>query len=72
VTAALLHKANRQPAHCIFVNNGLLRAREEEVVPRVFGENFHVRLKYVVPAIAFSRLLKGVDRSRNERKADPA
>ena len=58
VTAALLHKAIGDQLTCIFVNNGLLRAREEEVVQRVFGENFHVRLKYVDAAIVFSRCLK--------------
>ena len=47
VAAALLHKAIGDQLTCIFVNNGLLRAREEEVVQRVFGENFHIKLKYV-------------------------
>src|SRR5258707_507441 len=40
VTAALLHKAIGDQLTCIFVNNGLLRAREEEIVQRGFGENF--------------------------------
>src|SRR5947199_2989645 len=35
VTAALLHKAIGKQLTCLFVNNGLLRAREEEVVQRV-------------------------------------
>src|SRR5206468_1521217 len=47
VTAALLHKAIGDQLACIFVNNGLLRAREEEIVQRLFGENFHIKLKYV-------------------------
>src|SRR5204863_448409 len=34
VTAALLHKAIGDQLTCIFVNNGLLRAREEEIVQR--------------------------------------
>src|SRR5205823_13992587 len=46
VTAALLHEAIGDQLTCIFVNNGLLRAREEEIVQRVFGENFHIKLKY--------------------------
>ena len=45
VTAALLHKAIGDQLTCIFVNNGLLRSHEEEMVQRVFGENFHVRLE---------------------------
>ena len=41
VAAALLHKAIGDQLTCIFVNNGLLREHEEEMVQRVFGENFH-------------------------------
>jgi GMP synthase (glutamine-hydrolysing) len=55
VTAALLHKAVGDQLTCIFVNNGLLRSREEEIVQRVFGENFHVRLKYVDASERFLR-----------------
>ena len=68
VTAALLHKAIGEQLTCIFVNNGLLRAREEEVVQRVFGENFHVRLKYVDASDRFLALLKGVTDPETKRK----
>jgi GMP synthase (glutamine-hydrolysing) len=68
VTAALLHKAIGDQLTCIFVNNGLLRAREEEVVQRVFGENFHVRLKYVDASDRFLTLLKGVTDPEMKRK----
>src|SRR5215470_5629566 len=68
VTAALLHKAIGDQLTCIFVNNGLLRAREEEVVQRVFGENFHVRLKYVDASNRFLALLKGVTDPERKRK----
>jgi GMP synthase (glutamine-hydrolysing) len=68
VTAALLHKAIGDQLTCIFVNNGLLRVREEEVVQRVFGENFHVRLKYVDASDRFLRLLKGVTDPEMKRK----
>jgi GMP synthase (glutamine-hydrolysing) len=68
VTAALLHKAIGNQLTCIFVNNGLLRAREEEVVQRVFGENFHVRLKYVDASDRFLALLKGVTDPETKRK----
>ena len=68
VTAALLHKAIGDQLTCIFVNNGLLRAREEEVVQRVFGENFHVRLKYVDASDRFLELLKGVTDPEKKRK----
>jgi GMP synthase (glutamine-hydrolysing) len=68
VTAALLHRAIGDQLTCIFVNNGLLRAREEEVVQRVFGENFHVRLKYVDASHRFLSLLKGVTDPEAKRK----
>jgi len=68
VTAALLHKAIGEQLTCIFVNNGLLRAREEEIVQRVFGENFHVRLKYVDASDRFLALLKGVIDPEAKRK----
>jgi GMP synthase (glutamine-hydrolysing) len=68
VTAALLHKAIGDQLTCIFVNNGLLRSREEEIVQRVFGENFHVRLKYVDASERFLALLKGVTDPETKRK----
>ncbi len=68
VTAALLHKAIGDQLTCIFVNNGLLRSREEEMVQRVFGENFRVRLKYVDASERFLRSLKGVTDPEQKRK----
>jgi len=68
VTAALLHKAIGDQLTCIFVNNGLLRSREEEIVQRVFGENFHVRLKYVDASKRFLAVLKGVTDPETKRK----
>jgi len=68
VTAALLHKAIGDQLTCIFVNNGLLRSREEEMVQRVFGENFRVRLKYVDASERFLRALKGVTDPEQKRK----
>jgi GMP synthase (glutamine-hydrolysing) len=68
VVAALLHKAIGDQLTCIFVNNGLLRAREEEVVQRVFGENFHVKLKYVDASDRFLTPLCGVTDPEQKRK----
>src|SRR6185369_5206123 len=68
VVAALLHKAIGDQLTCIFVNNGLLRAREDEMVQRVFGENFHIRLKYVDASERFLALLKGVTDPEEKRK----
>ena len=68
VVAALLHKAIGDQLTCIFVNNGLLRAREEEIVQRVFGENFHIKLKYVDASERFLTKLKGVTDPEQKRK----
>jgi GMP synthase (glutamine-hydrolysing) len=68
VVAALLHKAIGDQLTCIFVNNGLLRSREEEMVQRVFEENFHIRLKYVDAAERFLKLLEGVTDPETKRK----
>ena len=46
VAAALLHKAIGGQLTCIFVNNGVLRAREAEVVQEVFGKHFRIKLQY--------------------------
>jgi GMP synthase (glutamine-hydrolysing) len=68
VAAALLHKAIGDQLTCIFVNNGLLRAREDEMVQRVFGENFHVRLKYVDASERFLSRLRSVTDPEEKRK----
>jgi GMP synthase (glutamine-hydrolysing) len=68
VVAALLHKAIGDQLTCIFVNNGLLRAREEEIVQRVFGENFHIKLKYVDASERFLTKLKGITDPEQKRK----
>jgi GMP synthase (glutamine-hydrolysing) len=68
VAAALLHKAIGGQLTCIFVNNGLLRSKEAEVVQRVFGENFHVKLKYVNATKRFLDGLDGVTDPERKRK----
>src|SRR5438046_4554123 len=68
VTASLLHKAIGDQLTCIVVNHGLLLSREEEIVQRVFGENFHVRLKYVDASERFLALLKGITDPETKRK----
>ena len=68
VAAALLHKAIGDQLTCIFVNNGLLRENEAEVVQRIFGENFQIKLKYVDAAESFLRLLAGVSDPETKRK----
>ncbi len=68
VAAALLHKAIGDQLTCIFVNNGLLRAREAEVVQEVFGRHFKIKLQYENAAKLFLQRLKGVTDPERKRK----
>ena len=68
VAAALLHKAIGGQLTCIFVNNGVLRAREAETVQNVFGKHFHVKLKYVDASKRFLTKLRGVTDPERKRK----
>jgi len=68
VAAALIHRAIGDQLTCIFVNNGLLRAREADVVREVFGRNFKVKLQYENASALFLRKLKGVSEPERKRK----
>jgi len=68
VAAALLHKAVGDQLTCIFVNNGLLRAREAEVVQKVFGRHFKIKLQYENASKIFLKRLKGVTDPERKRK----
>lgn len=68
VAAALIHRAVGDQLTCIFVNNGLLRAREDEVVREVFGRNFRIRLQYEDATRLFLGRLKGVSDPERKRK----
>ncbi|RME96396.1 MAG: glutamine-hydrolyzing GMP synthase [Verrucomicrobia bacterium] len=68
VAAALIHRAIGDQLTCIFVNNGLLRAREAETVQEVFGRHFHIRLIYQNATRDFLAALKGVTDPERKRK----
>ena len=68
VAAALLHRAIGDQLTCIFVNNGLLRGREAQVVREVFGRHFKIKLRYVNASRLFLRRLKGVKEPERKRK----
>ncbi len=68
VAAALLHKAVGDQLTCIFVNNGLLRAREADVVRDVFGKHFHIKLQYEDASSLFLKRLRGVTDPERKRK----
>ncbi len=68
VAAALLHKAIGDQLTCIFVNNGVLRGREAEVVREVFGRHFRIKLQYEDASRLFLTRLKGVTDPERKRK----
>ena len=68
VAAALIHKAIGDQLTCIFVNNGVLRGREAEVVREVFGRHFKLKLQYEDASKLFLRRLKGVTDPERKRK----
>jgi GMP synthase (glutamine-hydrolysing) len=68
VAAALLHKAIGKQLTCIFVNNGLLRGGEAQVVREVFERHFHIKLQYEDASRLFLRQLKGVTDPERKRK----
>ncbi len=68
VAAALIHKAIGDQLTCIFVNNGVLRGREADVVREVFGRHFKIKLQYENASRLFLGRLKGVTDPERKRK----
>jgi GMP synthase (glutamine-hydrolysing) len=68
VAAALIHRAVGDQLACIFVNNGLLRAREDEVVREIFGKHFALKLHYEEATAFFLDRLQGVVDPEEKRK----
>ncbi len=68
VAAALLHKAIGDQLTCIFVNNGVLRGREEKAVQDLFGSHFKMKLQTVNAVKIFLSRLKGVTDPERKRK----
>jgi GMP synthase (glutamine-hydrolysing) len=68
VAAALVHRAVGDQLVCLFVDNGLLRAREREEVEALFGEHLHVRLVTVRAENRFVKALAGVDDPERKRR----
>src|SRR5262249_33247503 len=68
VAAALLHKAIGNQLTCIFVNNGLLRGRESQMVREVFGRHFKIKLRYEDGSRQFLSRLRRVTDPERKRK----
>lgn len=68
VAAVLLHRAIGDRLTCLFVNNGLLREHEPEMVREVFGNHFRMRLRYVDASKLFLERMRGVTDPERKRK----
>src|SRR6185295_11940751 len=68
VVAALLHKAVGDQLVCIFVNNGLLRKNERELVESTFRDHFHIDLHVSDASQQFLDALAGVTDPQEKRR----
>ncbi|MEZ6083307.1 MAG: glutamine-hydrolyzing GMP synthase [Phycisphaerae bacterium] len=68
VTAALLHEAIGDQLVCVFVDNGLLRKGELELVESTFREHFAIDLRVAHESERFLTALKGVTNPDQKRR----
>ncbi len=68
VVAALIHKAIGDQLTCIFVDHGLLRKNEGEMVMETFRDGFHMNIIKVDAQDRFLSKLKGVTDPEQKRK----
>ncbi|NIA15068.1 MAG: glutamine-hydrolyzing GMP synthase [Nitrospiraceae bacterium] len=68
VASVLIHEAIGDNLACVFVNNGLLRQGEPEMVQEVFRDHFHMDLHYVDAEDRFLEALAGVTEPEEKRK----
>lgn len=68
VAAVLIHRAIGDRLACVFVNNGMLRKGEAEMVQQVFRDNFHIDLHYVDAEDRFLDALRGITEPEEKRK----
>ena len=68
VVAALLQKAIGDQLTCIFVDNGLLRKNERELVENTFRDHFKLNLRTNDASVQFLTALKGVTDPQEKRK----
>ncbi len=69
VLAAMLHKAIGAQLTCVFVDNGLLRNSERELVERTFRDHFDIDLKVIDAGKQFLDDLEGITEPQAKRKS---
>ena len=68
VAAVLIHRAIGKRLHCVFVDNGLLRAGERQGVEALFRDHYHMDLTVVDASERFLGELAGVVEPEQKRK----
>ena len=68
VAAALLHRAIGDRLQCVFVDNGLLRKNERELVESTFRDHFRIPLKVIDASEQFLGDLAGITDPQQKRK----
>ena len=68
VVAALVHRAIGDQLTCVFVNHGMLRKGEPELVEQVFRKQFDVPLVHVHAEDRYAQLLAGVTDPEEKRR----
>ena len=68
VVAALVHRAIGNQLTCVFVNHGMLRKGEPEMVEEVFREQFHMPLVHVHAEERYAKMLAGVTDPERKRR----
>jgi GMP synthase (glutamine-hydrolysing) len=68
VAAALIHKAIGDRLTCVFVDNGLLRKHERELVEATFRDHFRIDLRVVDASAEFLADLAGVTDPQEKRR----
>ncbi|MCH3916951.1 MAG: glutamine-hydrolyzing GMP synthase [Spirochaetia bacterium] len=68
VAAVLIHRAIGDRLVCVFVNNGLLRKGEAEMVQKIFRDHYAIRLQYADAEDDFLTALKGITEPEAKRK----
>ena len=68
VAAALIHKAIGDQLTCVFVDHGLLRLNEAEIVMKTFKENLGVKVIHVNAEDKFLKDLEGITDPEEKRK----
>lgn len=68
VAAALIHRAIGNQLTCVFVDHGLLRLNEAEMVMEMFARNLGVKVVHVDASAQFMQRLAGVTDPEEKRK----